>query len=282
MDDDESTQSIILPFLKWAGGKRWLTAQRPKIFPRTFARYVEPFLGSGAVFFYLRPASALLSDTNEDLIETFRAIKADGTRIERSLRRHHRRHSSDYYYAERARKRRVPHERASQFIYLNRTCWNGLYRVNLSGEFNVPIGTKTSVVLPTDNFDDWCKALGGAQLRHADFEDILDETGADDFVFLDPPYVTRHNLNGFLKYNHKIFCWEDQERLRDAVVRASGRGATLLLMNANHESIRRLYEGVGKHVELTRHSVLAADSLNRGPTSELAIAVNYDPLSADG
>lgn len=266
---------ILLPFLKWAGGKRWLTAQYPELFPTSFERYVEPFLGSGAVYFHLRPVAALIADSNVELIKTYREIRSNFDKVHRALKRHNRNHSQSYYYAERARKHLVSHEQAAQFIYLNRTCWNGLYRVNLRGEFNVPIGTKTAVSLDTDDFAALSKLLKKAVIETADFEQTIDQTSEGDFLFVDPPYVTRHNFNGFVKYNDKIFSWQDQERLAEAVRRAAKRRVNILVTNADHPTVRDLYQGVGKKLSIERYSVLAADSQKRGATTELAVMINY-------
>lgn len=272
---DRCPEPIVVPFLKWAGGKRWLTASYEHLIPKSFDRYLEPFLGSGAVFFHVQPRRAVLSDSNAELINTYDQIRLNWQKIAGALRRHQRNHCAEYYYHERARERKAGHERAAKFIYLNRVCWNGLYRVNLRGQFNVPIGTKTSVVLESDNFEQVAALLRRATLFAADFETILERAGESDFVFVDPPYVTRHNFNGFAKYNDRIFCWDDQERLAAAIRRSAGRGAKILLTNANHASVRALYNGVGSQLTLVRNSVLAADSANRGSTTEFAIAVNY-------
>jgi DNA adenine methylase len=270
-----SSEQIVLPFLKWAGGKRWLTAKYPDLIPKTFDRYVEPFLGSGAVFFFLQPQHAILSDSNSRLIQTYEQVQQNWKQLRVALKRHHNNHGKEYYYQERARARRVAHEQAAQFIYLNRTCWNGLYRVNQRGEFNVPIGTKTSVILSSDNFEEASTLLRNAKLHVSDFETAIRKAHKGDFVFVDPPYVTRHNYNGFVKYNDKIFSWEDQERLAASVSDAAARGAKVLVTNAAHESVRKLYGKLGRQLELERNSVLAADSANRGKTTEVAIAINY-------
>jgi DNA adenine methylase len=268
---------ILLPFLKWAGGKRWLTSQYPGIFPSQFDRYVEPFLGSGAVYFHLSPKKALVSDSNADLITTYIQIKTSWRKVEHALKRHHRNHCAEYYYEERARKHRVAHETAAQFIYLNRTCWNGLYRVNMRGAFNVPIGTKTAVTLDTDDFSGVANRLRATVLRVGDFEATIAETKKGDFLFVDPPYITSHNFNGFVKYNDKIFSWSDQERLAEAIRRAARRDVKILLTNADHHSLRDLYSKIGTHHSLARHSILAANSNNRGQTTELAVTINFDP-----
>jgi DNA adenine methylase len=271
----DQDRPILIPFLKWAGGKRWLTSQYSNLLPSTFERYLEPFLGSAAVYFHLQPHSAILADRNAALINTYKQIRLNWEKVQRALRRHHRDHSERYYYAERARRHRAPHEQAAQFIYLNRTCWNGLYRVNLRGEFNVPIGTKTTVCLDTDDFASAASILKKAELLTADFESIIEKARNDDFVFVDPPYITRHNFNGFVKYNDKIFSWSDQLRLARTIRDAAERGAKILVTNADHRSVHELYQGMGQKVRVERHSVLAADSDNRGITTELAIAINY-------
>lgn len=265
------TNDIIVPFLKWAGGKRWLTSTYFELLQQPFQRYIEPFLGSGAVFFHLAPKRALLSDSNHELIETYQVIRDDWRRVIKELRKHKRNHSKQYYYSVRSMRPRCPATRAARFIYLNRTCWNGLYRVNLRGEFNVPIGTKTSVFLDTDDFESISKLLTKAELRTSDFEDVIDEAGPKDLVFVDPPYTVKHNHNGFIKYNEKLFSWSDQERLRDAVIRAISRDALVVVANANHRSIRELYRGLGEHKILTRSSVLAANSRYRGEYQELIV-----------
>lgn len=239
--------------------------------PETFDRYIEPFLGSGAMFFALQPKLAILSDLNDDLINCYRAVCGAPEAVANLLADHHADHDEEHYYKVRAEKPENPIERAAWFLYLNRTCWNGLYRVNRKNEFNVPIGTKTAVVLASDNFAASSRALTGAELANRDFEETLAQAGAGDFVFVDPPYTVKHNLNGFLKYNDKIFSWADQVRLRDAVIQASLRGASVLVTNANHISIREIYRGVGCMEVVRRASVLAANSAHRVHTNELIV-----------
>lgn len=279
-DRDTQSQSreiTISPFLKWAGGKRWLSAYYPEIFPSKFDRYVEPFLGSGAAFFYLRPEYAVLSDLNHELISTYQAIRDNWHAVLAALKRHQRNHSTTYYYTERKRIRRSTPERAARFLYLNRTCWNGLYRVNLRGEFNVPKGTKNNIVLPTDNFSIVSTILKNTSLLSTDFENVIDDTRNDDFLFIDPPYITKHVLNGFIKYNEKLFTWDDQIRLACAVSRAAQRGVKILVTNADHQAIRELYCKFGHLKTLERASIIAGDKSCRGGTTELAVIINYDP-----
>lgn len=263
--------SNVNPFLKWAGGKRWFVQRYAHLVPQQFDRYFEPFLGSGALFFHVSPTKAILGDTNAQLIGTYQAIKENWQLVYRYLRDHHRSHSADYYYQIRAKSLTSSFSRAAQFIYLNRTCWNGLYRVNRLGEFNVPIGTKSSVIFDDDRFDRVSELLQGASLVPCDFEDLIDQTGKDDFVFVDPPYTVRHNHNAFIKYNEKLFSWYDQERLFYALKRAKNRGAMILGTNAYHQSVRDLYEGSFDTMCVSRNSPISSKPETRKNFEELVI-----------
>lgn len=261
------------PFLKWAGGKRWLVAAHPNLVDVGDGRLVEPFLGSAAVFFHVEPASALLADANSELIETYTAVRDHSDEVKSLLASHQAKHSHSYYYDVRASKPDSIAERAARLIYLNRTCWNALYRVNLKGDFNVPKGSKDTVVLPDDDFDAWSVALAGTELLSQDFELTVDAAKSGDFLYCDPPYTVKHNNNNFVKYNEHIFSWADQERLAKALRRAADRGVRIVLSNADHESIHELYgEDVWTRLVLTRQSVLASASARRGLTSEVVIS----------
>ena len=270
----EKNNFKIEPFLKWAGGKRWLVNQYLHLFPKEFNRYIEPFFGSGAVFFALKPKRPYLSDINFELIETYKALKTDWKKVKSLLMIHHRKHTNDYYYQVRSSKPRNQFSRAAKFIYLNRTCWNGLYRVNLKGEFNVPIGTKEKAILDTDNFEYTSEVLKNAQLKSVDFEKMVNTAKEGDFLFVDPPYTVKHNDNNFIKYNEKLFSWDDQTRLSKTLLRAKERGALILVTNAHHPLLVDLYKDHFNLIGITRHSVIAANSINRGKVEELLIR-NY-------
>jgi DNA adenine methylase len=259
------------PFLKWAGGKRWFAGRFLQLAPSYFDRYIEPFLGSGALFFALRPSRALLADLNPELIEAYIAVQKDWASVVRLLGRYQREHSRKFYYSARSSRPRSLHGRAARFIYLNRTCWNGLYRVNVRGQFNVPVGTKQNVLLESDDFCRASAILQGACLMASDFDSVISQARSGDLIFADPPYVTAHSQNGFLKYNEKLFSWEDQIRLRDALIGAKKRGASIVATNADAPSIRALYEEHFKVLSATRSSVIASDAKKRGRTSELII-----------
>lgn len=263
--------TAVLPFLKWAGGKRWLSPLAIKLRGMEIRRYFEPFLGSGAMFFGVEPQIAYLSDTNADLVDTYKALQQDWSSVLNKLREHDRKHCADYYYKIRAQSPIKMHTRAARFIYLNRTCWNGLYRVNRFGVFNTPIGTKLRAVLETDDFELVSKRLKEVRLSVSDFEKSIDMSGKGDLVFADPPYTVRHQYNGFIKYNERLFSWMDQERLCGALIKAKRRGAAIICTNADHKSIRELY---GADFELTpvkRYSAIAGSGGVRGNYAELLV-----------
>lgn len=264
----------LSPFLKWVGGKRWLASSRYTLFPSEYKHYFEPFLGSGAVYFSLNPAQATLSDVNKELIECYSTIKASWKDVETALSAHHDLHCNEYYYQIRASRPEDPIVKAARFIYLNRTCWNGLYRVNMKGEFNVPIGTKQKAILDSDNFEEVANKLKNANLVSLDFEEVIDQAINGDFIFADPPYTVKHNFNGFVKYNEQFFHWSDQERLSQCLKRAKDRGCLIMLTNANHPSVKELYESDFEIIEIERSSVIAASSANRGIYQEIIVR-NY-------
>lgn len=263
----------ITPFLKWAGGKRWLTGKIDDYLPESYNNYIEPFLGSGAVFFSLEPKLSILSDVNQSLILTYNTIKEDHAAVYDRLLEHASKHCSDYYYEIRSLEYQDNVELAARFIYLNRTCFNGLYRVNLKGQFNVPIGSKDKVILETDNFKKTAAALANAEILYSDFEAVIDRATEGDLVYVDPPYTVKHNNNGFVKYNEQMFTWADQVRLSEAIKRASDRGAHIVLSNADHQSIRDLYNEIGNINALSRNSVIASTALNRGLYSEILVTL---------
>jgi DNA adenine methylase len=260
----------VVPFLKWPGGKRWLVANYLNLFPKTFNTYFEPFLGSGSIFFALQPKTAVLSDSNSELINTYHTLRDDWQKVLEVLKTHQDNHCSEHYYMVRASDPIHSYDRAARFLYLNRTCWNGLYRVNLKGKFNVPIGTKSAVLHPNDNFGAVSSVLESATLFNCDFKYTLDLAKKGDFVFVDPPYTVNHNNNGFLKYNEKIFSWDDQVRLSGCLKDAASRGVQFLMTNANHKSIAELYKDFDMLV-LERNSVIAGTASMRKKCEELII-----------
>jgi DNA adenine methylase len=260
-----------VPFLKWAGGKRWLMPLGQAIRSCPIGTYFEPFIGSAAMYFSVRPSRAVLSDANHELVGTYAALKDHWSDVQDALDAHDDRHCAEYYYETRASRPRAAHLRAARFIYLNRTCWNGLYRVNKKGQFNTPIGSKPSAVLDSDDFKAVSSLLQGAVITPGDFEVPLGSAGKGDLIFADPPYTVRHQYNGFVKYNEQLFSWADQERLCATLVSAKKRGARVICTNADHSSIRELYGPHFDLVSISRFSSIAGKGGARGSYAEVVI-----------
>lgn len=260
------------PFLKWAGGKRWLAHRVAAAYVCHGGRLVEPFAGSAAVFFEICPKSALLADTNHDLIATYRALVLDVEAVIHELSRW--RIDESTFRAVRAARPEEPVAVAARFMYLNRTAFNGLYRVNREGQFNVPFGPKPGTQLVRAASLRACAAaLARAECKSQDFRLTLSKCGAGDFVYVDPPYTVRHNNNGFNRYNAKLFSWTDQEDLARSAAAAVERGADVVVSNADHDSVRALYpRELFRIISVARLSRMAASVEHRGPTTELLIA----------
>jgi len=257
------------PFLRWAGGKRWLTKQN--VVPLSDdVRIVEPFLGGGALFFSRNFKKALLADTNRFLINAYKRMRDNHVELFDAVVANFDLHTKDYYYQVRARMGASSVQDAADFVYLNRACFNGLFRVNLAGRFNVPIGTKVYEIRDIEEFQLWSERLAKADVLLADFEETVDACGEGDFIFADPPYTVNHNTNGFIEYNEKIFSWDDQVRLHGCLLKAVKRGAQFVLTNADHSTVRNLYEGCALQT-VERGSEMAGRTNARGRTTELVI-----------
>lgn len=259
------------PFLKWAGGKRWLVRKYWEHFPKSYAQYYEPFLGSGAVFFAFCPEHGVIADSNHDLIETYQAIRLNWKLVYKYLHDYAGQHSAENYYYIRSLRPASIYARAARFIYLNRTCWNGLYRVNMKGEFNVPKGTKDNILLETDDWKGVSSALRKVDVIEADYLDVIERARRNDFVFLDPPYTIK-TKEFFVRYNQAGFPWGRQIELCKAATRAVRRGAKVMVTHKANECVRRLYEDAGFCVRMvSRMSVISADPERRGRYDELLI-----------
>jgi DNA adenine methylase len=263
-------EPVTPPFLRWAGGKRWLVPIVAELTrSRLFRGYHEPFVGAGSIFFGLAPTKRVfLSDLNNELIDTYAAVASNHADIARKLQNHP--NTAEHYYEIRATRLRGHIERAAAFIYLNHTSFNGIYRVNLNGQYNVPFGYRKNIRLPDrEHLRQVSIALNGVHLVSADFESCLRNVRKDDLVFLDPPYTVAHNNNGFIKYNQKLFAFDDQIRLLRTIKEIDNRGAFFILTNAAHESISQLFGSSGRCIDLTRKSAISGKSSSRGRAREL-------------
>ena len=269
------TSAPLQPFIKWPGGKRWAARRIVDLINTHLptGTYFEPFLGGGAVFFRLRPQRAILADINSDLIRMYRTVRRNPCEVIRRLRLHLV--SEDQYYRIRSLEPKDSVARAARFLYLNKTAFGGIYRLNLKGKFNVPYGggERTPEVLwKTDVLERAAVALRSAQLRTSDFESVIDSAGRGDVVYCDPTYTVSHDNNGFIRYNERNFSWADQERLANAAFRAAHRGARVIISNAHHASIKRLYRGA-RFNTLSRASTITPNSALRRSVKELLISI---------
>ena len=266
---DKPLSALPRPFLRWAGSKRHLLPYLVDVLPKRFGTYREPFLGSGSLFFLLQPHVASLSDSCEALIDTYGAVREGVVNVMSHLKQW--KPDKKLYYAIRENMSEGRFKRAAEFIYLNKTCWNGLYRVNSDGKFNVPFGLPKSDAIADPNNLRACSALlrqPGIRLFCDDFDAALESASQGDLVFLDPPYVTSHSNNGFLEYNEAIFSWSDQQRLARVAKTLLMRGVHVIVTNADHKPIRDLYRGFDIK-RIKRPSTLASDKAKRRIVSEL-------------
>lgn len=269
--------SYTHPFLRWTGSKRWFIKDYIKDFlPKKFCNYHEPFLGGGAVFFYIKQQHNeenkryFLSDTNDDLINTYLQIRDNAESVIKNLKKFN--NTSEEYYKIRDYQPRSPIQKAARFIYLNRTSFNGIYRVNARGNYNVPYGQRKNVDFITeDHLMDISKLLRSVNLEANSFEKSLDNIEKGDLVFLDPPYTVAHENNGFIEYNQKLFSWEDQERLKVMVEDIIKKQAFFVLTNASHISIESLYKDIAQITTLSRKSIIGGRTKTRGIYNEFVI-----------
>jgi len=250
----DTSRVDVFPFLKWAGGKSQLLNQFAEYFPSEFKRYFEPFLGGGAVYFHSRPKQAILSDANFELINAYRVIVSDLEHLTRKLTSLQGRPlTEDLYYEIRDQDpEKLPEvDRATRFIFLNKTCYNGLYRVNSDGKFNVPFGKydKMPKLFDSSNLKHASLMLNSATIEAGYYNVVLKEfqAGKNDFVYLDPPYAVE-NGNGFTSYTKELFNWPEQERLAKEFARLARKGSKVMLSNSDTEKVRELYEDIAEAI----------------------------------
>jgi DNA adenine methylase len=232
------------PFVKWAGGKRQLLEQLRPLLPATFGRYFEPFAGGAALFFDLGRTDAVLADMNAELIDVYLAVRDHVDAVIEALRRY--RYGEAHYYKAREadRGKLTLAQRAARTIYLNRTGYNGLYRVNRAGKFNVPMGRHTNPTLcDADNLQACARALSATDIRVADFEAVAAGAKAGDLVYFDPPYVPVSDTADFTSYVAGGFGLEQQRRLAGVFARLARRGVHAVLSNSDTKAVRDLYAG---------------------------------------
>jgi DNA adenine methylase len=264
------------PFVKWAGGKTQLLKQMDQYFPSNFGTYFEPFLGGGAVFFHLRPAKAVLSDSNPELVTAFEVVRDHPNELMAALRRHAAKTREQYYYEVRAQDPTslAPIERAARFIFLNKTCFNGLYRVNAKGQFNVPYGGYYPNRKPT-LFDAVNLRAASAALRRktillAGYRDALTTAIGGDLVYLDPPYHALSATSGFTSYTKESFGDKEQRELAATARDLDARGCLFMLSNSPTSLVRSLYSKFEVDT-LTARRAINSKGTGRGEIAELLV-----------
>jgi len=271
------------PFVKWAGGKTQLLHDLDAHIPE-FSRYFEPFLGGGALFFHLSSKfrfSAFLSDANSELVDTYYAVKNNVDGLIALLDKHETKYMNDpitYYYRLRSENPIGSLETAARFIVLNKTCYNGLYRVNKSGRFNVPMGRyKNPVICDKDRLSRASAALNysKAQLVVRSYKEALKKARKDDFVYLDPPFNPLSSTAHFVDYTKSGFSEKDQEELAQVFKELDSKKCKVLLSNSDTEFTRKLYSGFEQHrVRVGR--AISCKGFSRTGYSELLVR-NYTP-----
>jgi len=236
--------SSARPFLKWAGGKNQLLPQLEPLLPKSFKRYHEVFVGGGAVFFSLAPASARLTDLNAELVDCYRAIRDDVEAVIKALGKH--RYDQEHFYAVRdvdPGKLSLA-DRAARMIFLNKTAFNGLYRVNSQGRFNVPFGRhKNPLICDASNLRACSRVLASAELEVADFAAVAKHARRGDFVYFDPPYVPLSETSYFTAYSAGGFGWDAQQRLAEVFRALAATRVKAMLSNSDTPAVRQLYAG---------------------------------------
>ncbi len=284
----EDAQKIISakpkPFVKWVGGKRQLLAQfrsmnlyPPEKFDPKTGRYFEPFVGGGAVFFDLLPEKAFLSDLNNDLVITYNVIKNDVEKLISSLKKH--KTDKEYFLTIRAQNSNEISnlEVASRFIFLNRTCFNGMYRVNSKGGFNVPFGKYTNpLICDEQNLRKVSGALKEVEIKKQDYKEVLKKVKKGDFVYFDPPYYPVSKTASFTSYTSESFLDKEQTELRDTFAELSKRGCFVMLSNSDTPFINKIYSEIkGARITKVRAGrAINSDASKRGKITEVLVT-NY-------
>lgn len=267
--DEDIAAPQLRPFLKWAGGKGRLLTRILPYLPASFDNYHEPFLGGGAMFFAVRErmtGAAHLHDLNDVLINVWQRVQEDPAALSAELEWYHQRDSKDFYYEQRSAEPKTRTQQAARFIYLNQTAWNGLWRVNKFGQFNVPWGDRPFRGIDEDTLFRISDALIGATLTNMDFRDSLEKPRAGDFVYLDPPYLPISDTSKFHLYTEKRFRAPDLAELADLCHRLTDRRVHWIMSNRDTRQVRDLFPGCDIIRFTTRRSVAAQ---NRRDVEEL-------------
>lgn len=273
--DSAIIKRVSQPFLKWAGGKTQLLDELLKRMPKDYNVYFEPFIGGGALYFAVSPKVAVIADINDDLVNAYNIVRDQPEELIEALKSYV--NDKDFFYEVRAQDSYslAPLERAARLIYLNRTCFNGLYRVNRSGQFNVPFaGYKNPNIVQAERLLSASNTLSDTKVFNASFEKVLIDAKAGDFIYLDPPYYPKDVYSDFKRYNKEQFYKNDHERLAELYNELSDRGCYVMLSNSDTPFTRELYKRWRVDTVYAKR-MINSDSSKRGAVTEI-IVTNYD------
>ncbi len=274
--EKENTQTY--PLVKWVGGKRQLMFELLKNMPESYNRYFEPFIGGGALFFELQPENGYISDMNAELINLYSVVRDNVYELIQDLNKHEI--TKDYFLKIRNLDRTKKYntlsnvEKAGRFIYLNRTCFNGMYRVNAQGQFNVPFGNyKNPRIVDADNLINCSKLLKNTEIKCADFSEVLNKVKKGDFVYFDPPYVPLSETSSFTSYTKDGFDIDMQFKLREVCDELDSMGVKFMLSNSDTKLVHELYSSY-KINKVFASRAINANANGRGKITEVLVK-NY-------
>lgn len=254
------------PLVKWPGGKRQLLGPLGRYIPQDYGKYIEPFFGGGALYFHLSPQDAIVNDINAELINFYLVLKNEPKALINSISKY-RRTKDDYYRIRSYDVNSLSRvQRASRFLYLNKSCFNGLYRVNKSGNFNVPYaGYKNRAIYDVESIYSMSTALQGALIKNEDFKDTLRNNAEEgDLIFLDPPYLPSPGTELFNRYNSSTFSFQDHKELALIVAELERKGCHILLTSSCNNFIRDLYPQMNIELVPVRRSISCNGSARTG------------------
>jgi len=270
----------IPTFVKWAGGKKQLILQFKRFFPKKINRYIEPFVGGGAVAFYIiknyKPKEVIVSDINEELMNAYKAIKNNPEKLIKLLKKYKKKHNKEEYYKIRAEDSKFLSSltRASRFIYLNKTCYNGLYRVNSKGQFNVPMGSyKNPSIVMEKELREISKLLKKVKIKIESFEKILNYAKKSDFIYFDPPYYPLKEGKSFTTYTKYNFLEKEQEQLAEIFKKLDKKGCKVMLSNSDTGFIKNLYKDYKINI-VKASRMISCEGSGRGKINEIVVT-NY-------
>ena len=274
-----SKNLLLSPILKWVGGKRQLLSEIIPLIDEGCDNYVEPFIGGGAVLFRLQPQKAIINDFNTELINVYKTVRDDLDGLVALLKEHEKYNSADYYYEVRGLDRTPDFdkmsnlEKAARIIYLNKTCYNGLYRVNSLGQFNSPYGKyKNPNIVNEVVLRAISKYLNGNEIsiRSGDYKDVLNNIENNSFVYLDPPYMPISSSSSFTGYTEGGFGYDKQVELKEECDKLNSKGVHFLQSNSDCEEIRELYKAYSIKVVKAKRAI-NSDAKKRGQLNEVLI-----------